>query len=76
MLKRRLTLIFKVDNSLRLHLPGACGLRDKIMRYFNILPRIPRRNRISLSFAAPGNFLVDEFEWMKMAEVPQSLTIS
>src|SRR5882762_10451466 len=43
MLKRRLTLIFKVDNPLRMIRPAIVG-GDKIMRNFNILRRDRRQN--------------------------------
>jgi hypothetical protein len=47
MLKRRLTLIFKVDNPLRAIRPAIVG-GDEIIRNFNILQRDRRRNRMSL----------------------------
>jgi hypothetical protein len=45
MLKRRLTLIFKVDNPLRMIRPAIIG-GDEIMRNFNILRRDRGPNRI------------------------------
>jgi hypothetical protein len=72
MLKRRLTLIFKVDNPLRMIRPAIIG-GDKIMRNFNILRRDRRRNRIP--------FLPIDFFWRRQnrrarnRESPQSLTM-
>jgi hypothetical protein len=45
MLKRRLTLIFKVDNPLRAIRQAISGC-DKIMRNFNILQHDRTQNRI------------------------------
>jgi hypothetical protein len=69
MLKRRLTLIFKVDNLLRM-------IRHRIMRNFNILERDRTQNRTPL-FAdrAPTIFRNDEIARQDMAESPQLLTM-
>jgi hypothetical protein len=72
MLKRRLTLIFKVDNPLRLlrHTISGC---DEIMRNFNILPHHRQQKRISLlpmDFFAPTRTASQ-----KTAGSPQSLTM-
>jgi hypothetical protein len=72
MLKRRLTLIFKVDNPLRMirqstpsGLTRGCQrFADKLMRYFNILQHYPGTNedvcpaQLDSAFAdrAPRNF--------------------
>jgi hypothetical protein len=72
MFKRRLTLIFKVDNPLRMirHAISGCG---EIMRNFNILRRDRRRNRIPF---LPIDFLRgDKTAAQEMAESLQSLTM-
>jgi hypothetical protein len=53
MLKRRLTLIFKVDNPLRMIRHAMSG-SDEITRDFNILRRDRRQNKIPL---LPVDFL-------------------
>jgi hypothetical protein len=59
---------------LRLNLSGAGGLRDKIMRYFNILARArkvkPDCGFLCADGAGRRIFCVDAFGSAKMAESP------
>jgi hypothetical protein len=72
MLKRRLTLIFKVDNPLRMMRHAITGC-DEIMRNFNILRHDRRQKRIA--FLPIYFFAPTKTASQKIAESPQSLTM-
>jgi hypothetical protein len=72
MLKRRLTLILKVDNPLRM-IRHAINVGDEIMRHFNLLRRDRRRNRIP--FLPIDFFRGNQATAQEMAKSLQSLTM-